>query len=85
MTFGVKDAQKLGIAIVAFRCIKERLDKTTGRIFRRGRVQIKAERGKYLCSITFELVKLLLRYLAHLQLHCRKIFGIIGIVMDVHG
>ena len=85
MTFGVKDSQQLWVAIVAFCRVKQRLDETLRRIFRCRRVQIKAECRKYLCRISFELVKLFVRYLAHLQLHGRKIFDIIGIVMNVHG
>ena len=84
MTFSVKNAQKLGVAIISFRAVEKRLDKTTRSIFCRLRVQVKAERGKYLCGISFELVKLFIRYLPFTQFHCRKVFNIIGIIVNVH-
>src|SRR5215211_3505728 len=81
---GVKDSQQLRVAVITFGRIKKRLDKSPRGIFGPGRVQIQSECRKDLGGVALELVELLLRNFAHLQIHCLAVCKIVRVVMDVH-
>ena len=84
MAFSLKYPQQFWVAIVAFRGIEERLDETTRRIFRGWQVQVETESGEDLSGIPFEFEILFVADLSPLQFHGRKVFIIIGIIMDLH-
>jgi hypothetical protein len=59
-TFGLKHSQQLWVAVIAFGCIKKRLDESLRGIFGRRRIQVHSECRKYFCGVSFEFAKLLI-------------------------
>src|SRR6185312_2115367 len=58
-TLGIKDGQEFGIPVVSFCGLKERLKKTSRRLFGRGRLKIHAKRAEYLADVALETLHLL--------------------------